>query len=171
MRKLQNNENGLLSEEAVDAYLDSIKDVVEIGVSAGTTVNSVALASLSQVNDSLQFVAAINLEVSCDSDPCNEAEAESDALGQVDSSIQTSLSDGSFENTLETNLMDVDDDECGTAFESCMTFQESAAMATATTEVFQREYIIIICDPTAFVSFSTFSPGSLTICFQLFTFR
>ena len=165
MRKLQNNEDGLLSEEAVDAYLDSIKEVVEIGVSAGTTVNSVVLASLTQVNDILQFVAAINLEVSCDSDPCNEAEAESDALGQVDSSIKTSLSDGSFESALETNLMDVD--ECGTAFDSCMAFQESAAMATATTEVFQREYIIIIiCDPAAFVSFSTFSPGSSLFVFN-----
>ena len=138
MRKLQNNEDGLLSEAAVDAYLDSIKEVVEIGVSAGTTVRSVVLASLTQVNDILQFVAAITLEVSCDSDPCNEAEAESDALEQVDSSIQTSISDGSFETALETNLMDVD--ECGTAFDSCMAFQESAKMATATTEVFQREY-------------------------------
>ena len=167
MRKLQNNEDGLLSEEAVDAYLDSIKDVVEIGVSAGTTVNSVTLASLSQVNDSLQFVAAINLEVSCDSDPCNEAEAESDALEQVDSSIQKSISDGSLESALATNLMDVD--ECGAAFDSCTAFQNSAKMATATTEVFQREYIIIviiICDATAFVSFSTFSPGSSLFVFN-----
>ena len=140
MRKLQNNEDGLLSEAAVDAYLDSIKEVVEDGVSAGTTVRSVVLASLTQVNDSLQFVAAITLEVSCDSDPCNETEAESGALEQVDSSIQTSLSDGSLENALATNLMDVND--CGTAFDSCTDFQESAKMATATTEVFQREYIL-----------------------------
>jgi len=140
VRKLQNNEDGLLSEEAVDAYLDSIKDVVEIGVSAGTTVNSVVLASLTQVNDSLQFVAAITLEVSCDSDPCNEAEAESGALEQVDSSIKTSLSNGSLENALATNLVGVD--ECGTAFESCTDFQDSAAMATATTEVFEREHIL-----------------------------
>ena len=140
MRKLQ-SEDGLLSEAAVDAYLDSIKEVVENGVSAtGTIVRSVVLASLTQVNDSLQFVAAITLEVSCDSDPCNEAEAESDALGQVDSSIKTSLSDDSFENALATNLEGVD--ECGNAFESCTAFQESAAMATATTEVFQREYIL-----------------------------
>ena len=135
MRKLQ---EGLLSEAAVDAYLDSIKEVVEIGVSAGTTVRSVTLASLTQVNDSLQFVAAITLEVSCDSDPCNEAEAESGALEQVNSSIQTSLSDGSLESALATNLMDVND--CGSAFDSCTAFQESAKMATATTKVFQREY-------------------------------
>ena len=164
MRKLQNNENGLLSEEAVDAYLDSIKEVVEDDVSAGTTVRSVVLASLTQVNDSLQFVAAITLEVSCDSDPCNEAEAESGALEQVDSSIKTSLSNDSLENALATNLVGVND--CGTAFESCTDFQDSAKMATATTEVFQREYIIIICDPTAFVSFSTFSPGSSLFVFN-----
>ena len=139
MRKLQ-NVDGLLSDAAVDAYLDSIEQVVENGVSAGTTVVSVTLASLTQVNDSLRFVAAIILEVSCDSDPCNEAEAESDALGQVDSSIQTSLSDGSLEDALATNLMDVND--CGTAFETCKDFQDSAKMATATTEVFQREYIL-----------------------------
>ena len=140
MRKLQ-SEDGLLSEAAVDAYLDSIKEVVENGVSAtGTIVRSVVLASLTQVNDSLQFVAAITLEVSCDSDPCNEAEAESDALGQVDSSIETSLLDGSLEGALATNLMGVD--ECGAAFESCTAFQNSAKMATATTEVFQREYIL-----------------------------
>ena len=79
MRKLQNGD-GLLSDAAVDAYLDSIKQVVENGVPAGTTVRSVTLASLTEVNGSLRFVAAIILEVSCDSDPCNKAEAESDAL-------------------------------------------------------------------------------------------
>jgi len=139
VRKLQVGD-GLLSEAAVDAYLDSIKEVVEDDVSAGTTVRSVVLASLTEVNDSLQFVAAITLEVSCDSDPCNEAEAESDALEQVDSSIEASISDGSLDNALATNLMGVDD--CGTAFDSCTDFQESAAMATATTKVFQREYIL-----------------------------
>jgi len=139
VRKLQ-NEDGLLSDAAVDAYLDSIKQVVENGVSAGTTVRSVTLASLTEVNDSLRFVAAIILEVSCDSDPCDQAEAESDALQQVDSSIETSLSDGSLDDALATNLMGVND--CGSAFESCEVFQESAAMATATTEVFQREYIL-----------------------------
>ena len=99
---------------------------------------------------------------------CNEAEAESGALEQVDSSIQTSLSDGSLENALATNLMDVND--CGAAFDSCTAFQESAKMATATTEVFQREYIIIICDPAAFVSFSTFSPGSSLFVFNCLLF-
>ena len=150
MRKLQIGD-GLLSDAAADAYLDSIEEVVENGVSAGTTVRSVTLASLTEVNDSLRFVAAIILEVSCDSDPCDQAEAESDALGQVDSSIETSLSDGSLDDALATNLMGVDD--CGTAFDSCTDFQESAAMATATTEVFQREYILyyMIYDPLPFV--------------------
>ena len=139
VRKLQ-IEEGLLSDAAADAYLDSIEEVVENGVSAGTTVRSVTLVSLTQVNDSLRLVAAIILEVSCDSDPCDQAEAESDALQQVDSSIETSLSDGSLEDALATNLMDVND--CGTAFDSCTDFQDSAKMATATTEVFQREYIL-----------------------------
>ena len=138
VRKLQTTNNAGLTDVAVGVYLTTIQETIENSVPAGTTVVSVTLISITEVNGSLKFDTQIILDVVCNG-PCDEAQAESDALAQVNSSLDTSISDGSFSTVLTGNLSGVTD--CGTAFPSC------DDLATANTEVTVQVcfHIIFFC--------------------------
>ena len=132
-RKLQDSNAGL-SDEAVAAYLATIQQIVEGNVPTGTTVISVTLISITEVNGVLKFVTQTILDVVC-TPPCDESQAKSDALDQVNSSLDTSLSDGSFSAALTGNLAGVT--SCGTAFPTCND------LATANTEVTVQVHMFV----------------------------
>ena len=133
-RKLQDSNAGL-SDEAVAAYLATIQQIVEGNVPTGTTVVSVTLISITEVNGVLKFVTQTILDVVC-TPPCDESQVESDALNQVNSSLDTSLSDGSFSAALTGNLAGVT--SCGTAFPTC------DDLATANTEVTVQVHMLFL---------------------------